>query len=60
MTADTVLFKTDFNWSTGMPHSFMFRCARLPKLPIVLDRIARANLHLRKLKICSYDILYYS
>ena len=50
--------KAVFNCSLGMIPSFILRYVCLPKLSSVLCRMPKANLHLGKLKIFSYDILY--
>ena len=42
----------------GMLPSFILGYVCLPKLPSVLCRTPRANLHSGKLKICSCEILY--
>ena len=58
MTADALFSKIVFNCSSGMLLSFILRHVCLPKLSSVLCRIPKANLHLGKLEIFSYGILY--
>ena len=58
MAADALFSKTVFNCSSGLLPSFILRYICLPKLYSVLCRIPKANLHLGKLKILSYVILY--
>ena len=58
MTADALFSKPVFKRSSGMLPSFILRDVCLPNLSSVLCRIPKANLHLGKLKIFSYGILY--
>ena len=58
MTADALFSKPVFNCSSDMLPSFILRYVCLPKLSSVPCRIQKANLHLGKLKIFSYGILF--
>ena len=58
MPADALFSKTVFDCSSGMLPCFILRYVCLPKLSSVLCRIPKANLHLGKLKIYNFGILY--